>query len=1739
MKKSLILVVLMTFSLFSLMAETQVEINEHLGIETDTHQTTVGQRTLRDIPEGGLLLIPESTNKRVMAFDPINGDLIDANFIPADPVNLATPIEAGLHPDGNSILVSDQIKDGLIQYDLNGNFMGWFAPAGGQNNTILDNVRGWGLKADGSILVTNNGTATNNPDCVAQFDALGNYVGNFIANGSGGLDSPFDVIYRPNFDDYLVTTSTSNAAHQYDNAGNYLGNLITGINFLEQICETPSGNLLVAGFSTPSGVYEYTSNGTYVGYYGLYTGLRGVYELGNGNILLTNGNGVYEINRNNTLVSVKIEGVSGRFITFVEGDGGTTLNPPENLQVDNTGYATWDAPTVGGPIQVNPQAVPYWTGSTDGTTLTYNSMVRGWDLEDGWMKFDVSSIPDGSTITEIQFNGYVNATYFPYWEINGVYVDPLTTPPATLFSAITNSANQYNYFTEPSTFAPGWKVDILGGNANADLAAALSQDWFCLGINSTDDYATYYIVFDGWNETNPPFLMVTYEGTDGRVATTKAGAISGSKHAAADNTRDLLGYNVYLDGVFVTFTTNLSHQYTGLTAGQQYLAEVTAFYDEGESDPIDYLFTYDPTNPIINVNPTAIAVNVTPDEIVTVPITISNTGTGDLVFNITVDLNTEDGIRSGETIKRLPVAFDAASSERNPDLRKSESSAITDDLFDVLFQYPVGVGSGEYGIATDGQFVYTSKWNATASTYHKYDMNFNYISDISVPGAMNVRDLAYDGQYFYGAPNTTAIYQMDFTNQTLVATITAPAAVRAIAYDAVNDGFWVSNGWNPPLRLLSRSGTVLQTLNTTATSFAGLAWENVSDGTPYLWAYTQSGSGNLLEKIDITTGATLQSFDVSTVVTFAAGSIAGGLEITDQVVPGTWAFLGTDQNDVIWGLELCPGDEPWLSANPLTGTVPAGGSVQVTVTLDATDLVNVVMNGALHITSNGGNVDVPVTMTVGGGGYFAPPENVSVNGETGLVTWTPPPTVLIYDNFESYNVGDYLAQVSPLWTTWTNQPGGAEDAQISNDHALSGDKSVKITGASDMVLIMNNYTSGVYAMDLNLYIPTGNCGYFNLQKTTTPGQEWAFQIQFDATGIATADAGAAGALTFPFNFNTWINMKLVVNLNTDNCQVWVDGVMMHSYQWTLGTFGTPGLLSFGGVNLYAWASAGNTPLCYFDDIKLIEIVPATEDLTGYNVYLDNVFQGYTTALEYQLDGLVNGTQYTAGVSAVYDDPGESEIVPYTFTYTPVTTFLPPNNVLATVQTYNDVLVTWEPPGGATDEIYYHSGYDNNGIGTNGVASWICAARFTADELAAFYGGWAITGVNIFLHSMDFSAVGIRVYQGGSFGNPGTLVYEQDITTAAVALAFTNHVLTTPIPLVAGNEYWLGYSMDATGDHPAAVDSGPAVAGKGDWMYFSGVWQEISVAFSLNYNWVITGVVTQSDAVASGKPLKTALIGNDRFQSREKSFGTATPEAAFRRTVRRDVQVADNRSRSLAGFKVYRDGAMVHEITNPGILQWLDTGVAPGNHSYYVTGVYTNPNGESDPSNTSAVNIVLPQVINVNAVSNGANIVVTWGALERALESYNIYRDGALVGTVTSNLFVNMNVPAGTYVYNVAGVFTGSYEGPWSADFLIEHTDADPNLIPLVTSLDGNYPNPFNPTTTIKFGLHEVQVVSLNVYNIKGEKVRTLVSGELEAGYHSIVWDGRDESGKPAASGVYFYKMKADKFLQTKKMILMK
>ncbi len=101
------------------------------------------------------------------------------------------------------------------------------------------------------------------------------------------------------------------------------------------------------------------------------------------------------------------------------------------------------------------------------------------------------------------------------------------------------------------------------------------------------------------------------------------------------------------------------------------------------------------------------------------------------------------------------------------------------------------------------------------------------------------------------------------------------------------------------------------------------------------------------------------------------------------------------------------------------------------------------------------------------------------------------------------------------------------------------------------------------------------------------------------------------------------------------------------------------------------------------------------------------------------------------------------------------------------------------------------------------------------------------------------------------------------------------------------------------------------------------------------------------------------------------------------------------------------------------------------------------------------------------------------------------------------------------------------------------TSIDLNPVPESYALHQNFPNPFNPATSIRFDLKDAGIVDIAVYNLLGQKVKTLVNGDLTAGYHDVVWNGTDNHGAQVGAGVYIYSLSSEHFNQTRKMILLK
>ncbi len=136
------------------------------------------------------------------------------------------------------------------------------------------------------------------------------------------------------------------------------------------------------------------------------------------------------------------------------------------------------------------------------------------------------------------------------------------------------------------------------------------------------------------------------------------------------------------------------------------------------------------------------------------------------------------------------------------------------------------------------------------------------------------------------------------------------------------------------------------------------------------------------------------------------------------------------------------------------------------------------------------------------------------------------------------------------------------------------------------------------------------------------------------------------------------------------------------------------------------------------------------------------------------------------------------------------------------------------------------------------------------------------------------------------------------------------------------------------------------------------------------------------------------------------------------------------------------------------------------------------------------------------------------------------------------LRVNLSLPPGLESHQsiVRVFYLGS---PKRMEKQTEQTPVVVNLTPREFQLAQNYPNPFNPTTTIAFNLPAESNILLEIFDLTGKKIRTLTNAYYQAGRHQVLWNGTDDRGRQVASGLYVYRIQAEDFVQSRKMLMMK
>jgi hypothetical protein len=195
-------------------------------------------------------------------------------------------------------------------------------------------------------------------------------------------------------------------------------------------------------------------------------------------------------------------------------------------------------------------------------------------------------------------------------------------------------------------------------------------------------------------------------------------------------------------------------------------------------------------------------------------------------------------------------------------------------------------------------------------------------------------------------------------------------------------------------------------------------------------------------------------------------------------------------------------------------------------------------------------------------------------------------------------------------------------------------------------------------------------------------------------------------------------------------------------------------------------------------------------------------------------------------------------------------------------------------------------------------------------------------------------------------------------------------------------------------------------------------------------------------------------------------------------------------------------------------------------------------------------MIVPAPVGMAYTVDESSISLTWDQIDIAT-SYKIERatDSLFTTDVeeftsTENNFTDNGLEVEIeYYYRISAVCCGG-------DYISSYSDivsvmltvmdiASAGNIPDSYMLHQNYPNPFNPMTQIRYDLQENTYVSINIYNVMGKHIKSLINMNQDAGYQSIHWNATDASSQPVPAGLYLYTIQAGEFRQTKKMVLLK
>ena len=424
--------------------------------------------------------------------------------------------------------------------------------------------------------------------------------------------------------------------------------------------------------------------------------------------------------------------------------------------------------------------------------------------------------------------------------------------------------------------------------------------------------------------------------------------------------------------------------------------------------------------------------------------------------------------------------------------------------------------------------------------------------------------------------------------------------------------------------------------------------------------------------------------------------------------------------------------------------------------------------------------------------------------------------VLIGESFEEYTVGNKIAAEAVAaghdwWTTWTNQPGGNNDGTVSNDYASEGNNSGYFTNATDQVLLLGDYETGVYDLSFDVYTPAGKDGYFNIlhKFPASDNADWAMQAYFNAesdetnnemwhsTGHGSVHAGGALVADLPCVEDEWMNVRVHIDCDIDEATLFFNDQEIYTWQWSLGSFGDESTRVIAGANFFG-------------------------PLATSQFYVDNI--------HFTRIGGESAPSMVVSSDAIYQELDPDEVTTKTFVI---------SNEGTSIGDWSGYVDFGHGEGGSQQqEIYYDNGEATGLSGLTTANFMEIANKFPVTSYGSAVMGTKLKSVKYFVATDSNGVLGftgdlyLRAYKAGASGNPGELLGEVIIPANQIVLNDWNTGTFAEDIWLTGYDVFVSAAFQQIdGGYPVVFDNAAMVpgvrylqiGGGGTWYLVDDIW----------------------------------------------------------------------------------------------------------------------------------------------------------------------------------------------------------------------------------------------------------------------------------------------------------------------------